>query len=112
MNTHIFGVFQRARGMDASLLNGSGEQGKQRPQIVISVPDSQNVKTDEAGWNLLKTGDFVRIIKSRHNLLGKVIAVHPEARRTISGGWMPGADIELKSGEAVFVPYTNIDVIN
>jgi len=98
--------------MEVSLLKGSEDQEEQRPQIVISVPELQSVKTDDAGWNLLNTGDYVRVLKSRHNLPGKVIAVHPEARRTSSGGWMPGADIELKSGEVVFVPYTNIDVIN
>ncbi len=112
MNAHIFRVFLGGQGKDTSLLNGSWERGEQRSQIVVNVPESQNIKTVEAEWNLLKTGDIVRVIKSRNNLTGKVKAVHPEARRTISGGWMPGADIELENGESLSVPYSNIDVIN
>jgi hypothetical protein len=112
MSAPLFEILQQSSGKEASLLRGPGENGDQRSEIIIPTSDPQYVKSDKLGWDLLKNGDFVRVVMSRHNLLGKVITVHPEARRTISGGWMPGADIELNSGEVVFVPYTNIDVIN
>ena len=112
MSAPLFEILQQSSGKEASLLRGPGENGDQRSEIIIPTSDPQYVKSDKLGWDLLKNGDFVRVVMSRHNFLGKVITVHPEARRTISGGWMPGADIELNSGEVVFVPYTNIDVIN
>jgi hypothetical protein len=112
MSAPLFEILQQSSGKEASLLKGPGEYGDHRSEIIIPTPDPQYVKSENAGWDLLKNGDFIRVVMSRHNLLGKVITVHPEAQRTTSGGWMPGADIELNSGEVVFVPYTNIDVIN
>ncbi len=112
MSAPLFEIFQQSSGKEASLVRGQGENGYQRPEIIIPSPDPQYVKSGNAGWDLLKNGDYIRVVMSRNNLIGKVITIHPEARRTISGGWMPGADIELDSGEVVFVPYTNIDVIN
>ena len=94
------------------MIRSSSESGFGRPQIVVPESDSQFVKPGEVEWNLLRSGDPVRVIMSKSNISGHVVEVKQEAQRTVSGGWMPGADIELESGEVVFVPYTNIDVFN
>ena len=58
------------------------------------------------------TGSLVRVIGlDSGTTLARVARAHSQSRRTAVGGAASGADVVLENGEALFVPYANLDLI-
>jgi hypothetical protein len=60
----------------------------------------------------LTAGHKVRIIRApRRGSVGIVKEMYDESRIVDNGIKYPGADVVLETGEVVFVPFVNLDVV-
>jgi hypothetical protein len=111
MSEPIFQILHRAEGKNASLLTSRIGARDNRSEIIVPYTGSRAESPNKL--NTVEVGDLVRVLRwNGGNLVGKVskVDVRPKFART--GLHMAGADVELGSGERVFIPYTNLDLIS
>ena len=108
----IFELLQRSEGRDVSLMAASLLHRPQRAEIIIPLPTSGQVQPVESDDLSLDTGSLVRVIGLQGGTtLGRVARTHTQPRRTAIGSLAAGADIVLADGQALFVPYPNLNLI-
>ncbi len=111
MTEPIFQILHRAEGKNASLLTSrSGARGN-RSEIII--PSTGSRAESPNTLNPLEIGDLVRVLRwNGGNLVGRVSKIDMRPKFSPAGLHLPGAEIEFSSGETVFIPYTNLDLIS
>jgi hypothetical protein len=108
----IFELLQRSEGREVSLLASSSMHRPQRAEIIIPLPTTGQVQAIESDDLSLQTGSLVRVNGLKGGTaIGRVARTHSQPRRTAIGGLAAGADIVLSDGQALFVPYPNLDLI-
>jgi hypothetical protein len=81
-----------------------------RPEIIIPLPAPANPPPLRAPGAPLRVGTRVRIVRNPHlGAIGQVTDLPARPRQLYSGLWARGAEIELPSGEVVFVPFANLE---
>lgn len=108
----IFQLLQQSEDRELTLFKRMPGIRGSRPEIVIPLPTahvSEQSSTPEAS---VEVGQRVRVLRYKTGSpMGTVVALHSHPRLTAIGTRMPGADVELQSGEVVFVPFTNLELI-
>lgn len=111
MAVAIFDLLQQSQGREASLFARTPGPRGRRPEVVIPVPAAYTQDQPKPA-EPLAVGQKVRVLRAENEtLVGRVLTIYPQARRTKIGTRLPGADVELANGEIIFVPYTNLDMI-
>jgi hypothetical protein len=111
MASAIFELLQQSEGREAALFARTSGPRSRQPEIIIPVPAAYT-QDQPTLTGLLEVGRRVRVLRTgNESLIGRVVAVYPQARRTKIGMRLPGADVEMADGEVVFVPYSNLDMI-
>lgn len=111
MSEPIFQILHRAEGKNASLLSSRSGARSNRSEIII--PSTGRRAESPNALNPLEIGDLVRVLRwNGGNLVGKVSKVDSRPKFSPAGLHLPGAEVEFGSGERVFIPYTNLDLIS
>jgi hypothetical protein len=86
-------------------------QGGTRPEVFISLPISQE-PPEPPDTETFTTGQTVRVCYlSRPSKIGTIVALRDGLTTFPSGLKAPAAEIRLETGEQVFVPLTNLEVL-
>ncbi len=86
--------------------------GRIRPEIVIPSQTDEAPPPQPSPNARLEIGVWIRITRQpRLGVVGRVVALPPEARIIDSGAKLRGAEVELEGGEKVFVPWANLELI-
>jgi len=109
----IFELLQQSEGREASLFPAETGDRPQRTQIIIPLPTSLAVEDLADDWGTLQSGSMVRIMGlNQVTLTGTVYRTYAYGKSTAFKNRLSGADVLLTSGEVLFVPYTNLDLIS
>ena len=112
MARSIFQLLQQSEEREASLFGDKEATQEKRPEIIIPLPAAEGADDLSPGPLKLESGQHVRVLRAPHaGEIGRVVTVHRHSQDSSIGLRLPGADILLASGQVVFVPYPNIDVI-
>lgn len=86
------------------------------PEIIIPLTpqEQQDLKPKAPDRRpAYAVGQQVRVLQPPHRgLLGTINALPDNPHRLASGLWAPGAVVELETGEAVFVPFANLEYLD
>lgn len=88
--------------------------GKQaRPEIIIAAKDeSSAIVTPASEPKMVEVGQLVRILQAPHyGEIGEIVNIYNKMQRMPIGIRTYGVAVQLRTGQAVFVPYANLDVI-
>lgn len=111
MSEPIFQLLHRGEGKNASLLTSSNGTRANRSEVIMPSKGSRAESPNTLSQ--LESGDLVRVLRwNGGNLIGKVSKVDERPKYSPAGLHLPGAEVELGSGERVFVPFTNLDLIS
>ena len=106
----IFDLLQQSQGRQASLFSASSGWLGQRGEIVIPLPTTSYPPNPTPEEDQLNVGSMVRILHSGSTpLVGIVKQIYEQPRRSKSGIFSPGADVELEDGQNMFVNIHNLD---
>ena len=110
MSSPVFDLLQQNEGKTASLL--SSEYSKtRRPEILITSQKKTGGLPVDA-FSDIEIGQHVRLLRPPYSgQIGTIATIYPHARRSEVGYLTAGADVKLSSGEVVFVPDSNLDII-
>lgn len=107
MNSPAFQLLKQSEGRDVCLLSR-----KTRPEIIIPLPINDQAESQGKPELTLKQGQQVRILRQPYlGQIGEVVSTYTRSRLTDVGFRTAGADVKLQSGQTVFIPYTNLDII-
>ncbi len=113
MTQPIFNLLQEAVGQEASLFAQANLSTGQRPEIIIPLPATVNPTPMAQPGTKLALGQTVRIIRAPYTgQVGKVSRLYERAKSTNLGTRIAGADVTLRDGQVVYVPYTNMDLLS
>jgi hypothetical protein len=111
MSEPVFQILQRADGKNASLLTSRNGAPGNRSEIII--PSTGTRSESANALNALEVGDLVRVLRwNGGNMVGRVTKISVRPLFSSIGLHLPGAEIEFGSGERVFIPYNNLDLIS
>ncbi len=113
ISSPIFRLLQANEGHETMLLAPApGRPWVDRPEIIIPLPASTLPAPPPRPGTELTAGHKVRIIRApRRGSVGIVKEMYDESRIVDNGIKYPGADVVLETGEVVFVPFVNLDVV-
>jgi len=106
MAQETFDLFASLEGREASI---RGEVGNAE----VIVPQAQTVAAPVSpGREFLEPGSTVRIVREPYtSQIGTVVAVPSRARPIETGVLVRGVEVDLTSGQRVFVPRTNVELV-
>jgi hypothetical protein len=113
MSSIIFDVLGANDGREVSLHGrlGSG-WARVRPEVIVPLPTREPPSEDAVASRPLEEGVTVRILRQPHmSATGTVVGLPPAPRKLASGVAFGGAEVELATGEKVFVPFANLELI-
>jgi hypothetical protein len=108
----IFDLLRANEGEEASLSGQMDDHGEPiRPEVVIFSAARHDV-IPAANDSQLKEGVTVRIVREPYiGKVGTVKALPRNVRVVDSGLVLLGAEVDLHSGDAIFVPINNLELI-
>jgi hypothetical protein len=113
MNTQLLTLFNTYNGHEAAFDMPDPQNWREkRPEIIIPLSSHQNAPEARPSALVLKAGRKVRVLQNPYlGEIGTVTALSDSPHRLGSGLWMPGALVEMPSGETVYVPLTNLELL-
>ena len=113
MSAQLLTLFNTYNGHEAALDMPDPQNWREkRPEIIIPLSSHQSVPEARSSTLVLKEGRKVRVLQSPYlGEIGTVTALADNPRRLGSGLWMPGALVEMPSGETIYVPLTNLELL-
>lgn len=114
MSERVLGLLNTYNGREVSLdMSMSADWRDMRPEIIIPISSGQTAADDRNPDRYeFKTGQKARILQPPFlGEIGTVTALPAEMRQLESGLWMPGAQVQVSSGETVFVPFANLEYL-
>jgi hypothetical protein len=109
----IFKLLQAAIGQETTLFAQTSLNTGQRPEIIIPLPATTNPTALTLPGTKLEIGQAVRIIRAPHtSQVGKVSRLYERVKSTSLGTRIAGADVTLRDGQVIYVPYTNLDLLS
>jgi len=109
--TPAFDLFGALNGYDTFMSGQAGQYGGQiRPEIIISGHKNDNFREFPTGpW---QPGDRVHLIAPPYaGKTGTIESLIPLGQVIPTGERIPGSQVQLDSGESVFIPWTNLERI-
>lgn len=111
MSTPVYNLLQQCNGREATLLGATGDVWR-KPEIIIPMPEVEVSGQRPAMPEQPHAGQIVRVWREPHaGKVGQIVSHLKRSRQTESGHRLPGVIVALESGEDVFVPYANLDMI-
>jgi hypothetical protein len=114
ISTPIFDLLQRCEGEEASMrATMIPRGGAVRPEIVLYVPHATGeVVAESRPQPVLREGSQVRVVGGPWlGTSGQVVSSVSGGERVESGGGLRGVQVRLESGEQIFVPQPNVEVL-
>lgn len=107
----IYKLLKESDEREASLFGQVDGGMYGRPEIVVVASTVPKTGTPDAA-EPIKIGSSVRILRRPYSShVGTVTRLYSRAQNTSIGTKAPGADIQLADGQAVFVPYVNLEIM-
>lgn len=111
MNRAAFDLLSRHNGSEIALICPDGEQENAKPEIIIPLA-TEETTAPPLPPSYLQVGQTVRVIRYPYlGHIGRVVALSPLPRRLESGGMYEGVEVELETGETVFLPWMNVEPV-
>jgi hypothetical protein len=113
MSPAIFDVLESNDGREVSL-SGQVETGWEqvRPEVIVPLLAKEAPSEDAVADLPLREGVVVRLLRQPYvGATGTVVALPAAPRKLEAGVTFRGAEVELTTGERVFVPFANLEVI-
>jgi hypothetical protein len=108
----IYKLLQGSEGREVALFAHTEGIHGSRSEVVIPLPAGHASEPTGPQPAELAVGQRVRVIRLGQNVqIGEIVTLHHKSRKTDVGTRLPGADVRLTNGLVVFVPYTNMDLI-
>lgn len=114
MSERILGLLNTYNGREAALdMSLSADWRDMRPEIIIPISSGQTAPEDRSpGQYEFIVGQKARILQPPYlGEIATVTALPAEMRQLESGLWMPGAQMQLSTGETAFVPFANLEYL-
>jgi hypothetical protein len=114
MSSAIFDVLKSNDGREASL-RGQVQTGweQARPEVIVPLVVSEAPPAESTANRPLEKGDTVRILRQPNlGATGTIAAFPALPRKLASEAAFQGAEVELTTGERVFVPFANLELIH
>ncbi|HEC24130.1 MAG TPA: hypothetical protein ENI95_14555 [Chloroflexi bacterium] len=109
MSERIFSLLKTYNGRELALDVRAEDWRETRPAIIIPI-DSLVPPDDQGASQTFKPGSKVRVLQPPYRgEIGTIKAIPETPRRLESGLWLPGAFVEVPSGETVYVPFANLE---
>ena len=107
----IFQLLQKADGRSVSLFGAFNARAGQRPEIILPQAASLGFDANKVTKTLVP-GQLVRLLgEAQAGEVGTIKQIYQRLQPTTIGIKAPGVDVELPSGQVLFVPTANLDVI-
>jgi hypothetical protein len=108
----IFELLAQLEEREATLFSSTTGSPGSRPEVVVPLPSSEAPASDVDYNHPVTPGHRVRILRAPYaGSVGTVERVFNIGRQTSIGARVSGADVRLSSGNTVFVPHANLDLI-
>ncbi|MBN1427029.1 MAG: hypothetical protein JXB07_01510 [Anaerolineae bacterium] len=84
-----------------------------RPEIIIPVSSGQSSAEDRSGdQHEFRVGQKARVLQPPYlGEIGTINSLPDDVCRLESGLWMPGARMQMSTGETIFVPFVNLEYL-
>jgi len=107
----LFSLLQQHAGREATIVSGVPYGMRlHRPQVII--PFLRGEETPRGEGPALKEGTLVRLVREPYlGKVGYVANLPPQKRRVEWGVEVEGVEVVLEEGERVFVPLTNLELL-
>lgn len=113
MSQVAFDVLKSNDGREVSL-SGQVQTGweQMRPEVIVPLLASEAPSEEPATDLPLEEGTTVRLLRQPYaGITGTVVALPAAPRKLAAGMTFRGAEVELTTGERVFVPFANLELI-
>lgn len=105
----IFRLLKQRHGDEATLLPPAAGG---RPSIIIPLTEAMDADGFYENPPELAIGLMARILRPPYaSQVGRIVALRPRGVAMAAGGRAPAAEVALADGQAVFVPYVNLDLL-
>jgi len=107
----LFSLFQQHTGREACMVRGVPHGVRPlRPRVIIPFLRGEEAPRGEAP--ALKEGTLVRLVREPYlGKVGSVAGLPPQRRRVEWGVEIEGVEVDLDEGRRVFVPLTNLELL-
>lgn len=111
MSDQILKLLRAYNGREIALDPGTSEGWRAaRPEIIIPLPAPTDPTEAYIPGQSLGVGQRVRVLAAPWvGEIGRIVTLQPDERCLESGLWLRGAEIELSSGQVIFVPFANLE---
>jgi hypothetical protein len=110
MSSRIFNLLKTYNGRELALaVSGEADWREMPPEIIIPI-DTTAAPEDLGRTQPFAPGQEVRILQAPYlGEIGKIASLSDGPRQLESGLWMPGAFVEMPTGETQYLPFTNLE---
>ncbi|MBN1311904.1 MAG: hypothetical protein JXB30_10830 [Anaerolineae bacterium] len=114
MSERILGLLSTYNGREVALdMSFSPDWRNVRPEIIIPITSGQS-SADARGAEQyeFRVGQQARVLQAPYlGEIGTVTELPDEMQQLGSGLWMSGAQIQMSTGETIFVPFANLEYL-
>ncbi len=113
MSPAIFDVLGSNDGREVSL-SGQVQTGWEqvRPEVIVPLLASEAPAEESVADSPLEEGSTVRLLRQPYTgATGRVVALPHAPKKLAAGVTFHGAEVELTTGERVFAPFANVELI-
>ncbi len=116
MSERILSLLNTYNGREVALdMGAEGDWRERRPEIIIPLASQAQQKAApdlSRGKLRIAVGQKVRVLQPPYlGEIGTVMSLPDTPRRVESGLWVHGAEVQMPSGEVLFVPFANLEYL-
>jgi hypothetical protein len=110
MSDRIFNLLKTYNGREMALaVSGEADWREMPPEIIIPI-DTTAAPEDLGRAQPFAPGQKVRILQTPYlGEIGTITSLSDGPQQLESGLWMPGAFVEMPTGETQYLPFTNLE---
>jgi hypothetical protein len=110
MSDRIFNLLKTYNGREMALaVSGEADWREMPPEIIIPI-DTTAAPEDLGRTQPFAPGQKVRILQAPYlGEIGTISSLSEGPEQLESGLWMPGAYVEMPTGETQYLPFTNLE---
>jgi transcription antitermination factor NusG len=114
MSERVLGLLNTYNGREIAMdMSFSPDWRDMRPEIIIPVTSAQGSSEDRSADQYeFRVGQKARVLQSPFlGEIGTVTELPEEVSQLESGLWASGAQIQMTTGETIFVPFANLEYL-